>query len=131
MMLVAATPPNLTAVGSRRPVPVTVTRLPPAVGPAEADTPVTVGAFSKAYWSAKLVADVPPGEVTVTSTSPDPAGATILSDVSELTTRPVPGTPLKAATVARVNPVPVTVTAVPPAVGPAVGATPVMTGVGA
>ena len=42
--LVAAKVPNLTAVAPERLVPVTVTRVPPATGPAVGLTDVTVGA---------------------------------------------------------------------------------------
>ena len=42
--LVAATPANLTAVAPVNPVPVIVTRVPPAVGPLVGHRSVTVGA---------------------------------------------------------------------------------------
>ena len=51
-------------------------------------------------------------------------------EVAELTTRPVPAVVPKLTTVAPVKPVPVTVTGVPPAVGPEVGLTPVTVGSG-
>ena len=49
-----------------KPVPVIVTGVPPAAGPAEGLTPVTAGADAYVNSSAELpVADVPPGVVTV------------------------------------------------------------------
>src|SRR5439155_21066545 len=42
--LVAAVPPNETAVAPVKPVPVTVTSVPPAVGPLPVLRPVTAGA---------------------------------------------------------------------------------------
>ncbi len=41
--LVAAVPPNFTAVAPVKPVPVTVTEVPPAKAPADGPTEVTVG----------------------------------------------------------------------------------------
>ena len=41
---VAAVPPNVTTAPAWNPLPVIVTAVPPAVGPDEGDTPVTVGA---------------------------------------------------------------------------------------
>ena len=45
--LVAATPPNVTAVAPVKLVPVIVTLVPPATGPEPGLTPVTVGATAK------------------------------------------------------------------------------------
>ena len=55
------------------------------------------------------------------STVPVPAGDVAVIEVAELTVKPVAGVAPKLTAVAPVNPVPVTVTEVPPAVGPAVG----------
>ena len=55
------------------------------------------------------------------STVPVPAGDVAVIEVPELTVKPVAGVAPKLTAVAPVNPVPVTVTEVPPAVGPAVG----------
>ena len=79
--------------------------------------------------SAADVALVPPGVVTVTSTVPAaPAGDVMERDVGEATTNPVPATVPNFTTVAPVNPVPVTVTEIPPANGPAAGEIPVTVG---
>lgn len=74
-------------------------------------------------WSALLVAEMPPGAVTTRSTVPETwAGVTAVICVSELTViTPLAGTPPKVTAVAPVKPVPVTVTLVPPAIGPTVG----------
>lgn len=62
--------------------------------------------------------------VTVTLIVPDPpAGEVAEIEVVELTTTPVPAFTPKATVESAVNPVPVTVTEVPPAVGPLVGLT--------
>ena len=67
---VPAVLPNLTAVAFARLVPVTVTLVPPPWGPEVGLTAVTVGAAVYVNWSALLVAEVPLGVVTVTSTVP-------------------------------------------------------------
>jgi len=80
------------------------------------------------YWSAELVALVPPAVVTVTSTVPVPAGAIAVSDVLLATTTPVAGVEPNWTEVAPVRLVPVTVTLVPPVVVPLVGEMPVTVG---
>ena len=75
------------------------------------------------------MADVPPTLVTVTSTLPAAcAGAVAVIDVAELTVTLVAATPPKLTVSPAVNPVPVIVTDVPPAVGPLVGLTAVTVG---
>jgi hypothetical protein len=75
-------------------------------------------------WSAPLVALVPAGVVTVTSTLPAaPAGAVAVTDVADPTVKLAFVAP-NFTDVAPVNPVPVIVTAVPPAVDPLLGVTP-------
>ena len=61
----ALDPPNLTALALARFVPVIVTTVPPSVGPDAGLMPVTVGGAAYVYWSAALVALVPPAVVTV------------------------------------------------------------------
>ena len=91
---VPAVVPNLTTVAPVKPVPVTVTEVPPAVDPVLGLTPVTVGSGGavKVNWSAGAFAtEVPPGVVTVTSTvAAASAGEVMVIEVAELTTRPVP-----------------------------------------
>jgi hypothetical protein len=80
--------------------------------------------------SAELVVEVPADVVTVTSTAPvDPAGAAAVKLVAELTLNEVAATEPNLTAVAPVKPVPVTVTEVPPAVGPEDGLTEVTVGV--
>jgi hypothetical protein len=71
-------------------------------------------------WSAAEIADVPPGVVTLTSTTPVPAGDVAVIDVAELNVKLAAVAP-KVTAVTPVKLVPVMVTDVPPAVGPAVG----------
>src|ERR1700676_4126950 len=131
---VPAVVPNFTTVAPVKPVPVTVTLVPPAVGPVFGLTPVTVGTGGavKVNWSdGALTSEVPPGVVTKTSTvAAASAGEMIVMEVAELTTRPVPAVVPNFTVVAPVKPVPVTVTLVPPAVGPVFGLTPVTVGTG-
>jgi hypothetical protein len=72
-------------------------------------------------WSLELGELVPPAVVTMTSTVPAlAAGDTAVIDVSPFTAKLAAGVPPKVAAVAPVNPVPVTVTLVPPTAGPEV-----------
>src|SRR2546421_732276 len=73
---VAWVPPNWTAVAPVKPVPVIVTLVPPADGPFDGLTAVTVGAGLYMNWSAAVAELVPPaGVVIVMSTVPGaPAG---------------------------------------------------------
>jgi hypothetical protein len=76
------------------------------------------------YWSAALVEDVPPVLVTVMSTVPaDPAGATAVICVAEFTVTLVAVVDPNLTVLPDENPLPVIVTVVPPAVGPAAGLT--------
>src|ERR1700686_4546395 len=77
------------------------------------------------------MSEVPPGVVTVTSTvAAASAGEVMEIEVEELTTSPVPAVLPNFTTVAPVKPVPVTVTGVPPVVGPELGLTAVTVGKG-
>jgi hypothetical protein len=120
----AAVVPKATAVAPVKSVPVMVTEVPPAVGPALGATEVTVGGATKVNWSAALVADVPPSVVTVTSTGPAAwAGDIAVICVAESTVKDAAAAVPKSTAVAPVRSVPVIVTEVPPAIGPALGAT--------
>jgi hypothetical protein len=80
-------------------------------------------------WSAELVALVPPGVVTVTSTAPaEPAGEVAVIWVAELTVKVVALVLPSFTAVAPEKFVPVIVTVVPPAVGPLVGESEVTVG---
>ena len=72
---VPATVPNFTTVAPVKPVPVTVTVVPPAVDPEEGPTPVTVGtgggAPAEALRSAPTAVESPAGDwVVVGETAP-------------------------------------------------------------
>ena len=132
---VAEVVPNMTEVAPVRAVPVTVTTVPPAVVPLVGETPETVGAgtATKVNWSAELVALVPLDERTVTSTVPVPAEVVAVIEVSLFMVKLAAGVAPKLTPVALglVKPVPVMVTAVPPAAVPLVGAMSVTVGGGA
>jgi hypothetical protein len=129
---VAAVLPKLTAVAPVNPLPVIVTDVPPASGPAVGEIPVTTGATVYVKWSAELVVELPPGVVTVTSTVPaSPAGEVALILVALTTVNEVAAVDPKLTAVAPVNPLPVMVTTVPPASGPALGRTAVTVGTAA
>ncbi len=117
---VAAVPPNETAVAPMKLVPVMMKLAPPKVEPVAGLTPVTDGALAwKVKWSAVLVAENPPGVVTVTSTVPAKcAGVTAVIKVSELTANEAAATAPNETAVAPVNPAPLIVTVVPPEVEP-------------
>jgi hypothetical protein len=119
----AVVSPKLTTPALVKPVPVIVTAVPPASGPAAGATPVTTGS-GKVYVkrSAERLAEGPPAVVTVTSTVPaEPAGAVALMRVALTTVNEVAALLPKLTAVAPVNAVPVTVTTVPPATGPEMG----------
>ena len=81
------------------------------------------------YWSFALVALVPPGVVTVTSTVPSvPAGAVAVMEVGPFTVKFAAAVVLNFTALAPVKPVPVMVTDVPPVLGPEVGLTEVTAG---
>jgi hypothetical protein len=73
---------------------------------------------------------VPDGVVTVTSTVPVPAGERAVIELGELTVKLAALVDPKLTAVAPVRLLPLTVTVVPPAAGPSLGATPVMLGGG-
>jgi hypothetical protein len=125
----AAEEPKLTAETPLKLVPVIVTVVPPATGPADGLTPVTVGGLWNVNWSAVLVADVPPGEMTWTLTAPAAsAGEVAVMLVAELTVKVAAGLLPMFTVVTLVKFVPVIVIVVPPLTGPAAGLTPVTVG---
>ena len=81
----AAVVAKSTALAPVKPVPVTVTRVPPEGRPATGLTEVTAGAASKVKSSAEEVALVPTGVVTVTSIVPaGSAGEVTVIEVGEM-----------------------------------------------
>lgn len=73
---------------------------------------------------------MPPGLITVTSTVPEPGGLTASITVAEITLNAAGFPAPKSTEVALLKPLPVMVTLVPPAWGPADGDTPKTTGSG-
>ena len=69
------------------------------------------------------MAEVPAAVTTVTSTTPLPAGSVAVICVFELTEKLVAAVSPKDTAVAPVKPVPVRITLLPPASGPAAGLT--------
>ncbi len=119
---VAALPePKSTAVAPVKLAPVTVTDVPPAKGPADGLTEVTVGAEVYRNWSAVLVALVPPAVVTMLLTVPLPAGEVAVMELELLTVKVARLPEPKSTAVAPVKLAPVTVIEVSPPRGPADG----------
>ncbi|CAB5004555.1 unannotated protein [freshwater metagenome] len=120
---VAELVPNLTVAPLMKPVPVSVTTLPPAAGPRVGLVALTVGTVP----TTKLVAlvAVPPVPITRMRPVVAPRGTLVLRVVSDRTLRPAE-TPLKVMPVTVRKSVPVTVTVVP--TGPKAGLKPVIVG---
>src|SRR5437763_8858999 len=111
----------------RKPVPLTVTAVPPSAGPEFGLTPETVGRYLN--WSATTVGLVPPRVVTCTSTIPTGSGGDVATiEVGELTVKPeaLAGPNVTAVALARL--IPLSVTEVPPPDAPLAGMTPVTAG---
>jgi len=103
-------------------------KLVPAVTVDGAVTEKWVAGAMYVNWSAEVVADVPPGVVTVTLMVPVPAGLVAVMVVELTTVKLVAAVVPNVTAVAPVKLVPVMVTAVPPVAGPEVGDTPVTVG---
>lgn len=123
---VAAALPNLNTVApapGAKPLPVTVTAVPPAFGPELGLRLVIVG-LSYLKWSCLVIALVPLGVLTVMSVVAEvPAGETAVIELAEFTVKLLAGIAPKLTAPAPVKLVPVIVTLVPPAAGPLVGLT--------
>jgi hypothetical protein len=136
VMPVAGFGPKSTTVGlfGAKPVPVIVTNVPPTGKPMFGLMPWTDGGAVELRKyrnrSAEVVAEVPPGVVTVTFTAPgfitNGLITTIWLAVSLM--RPVTAAIPKATAVAFARFVPVMVTMVPPEIGPDAGLTLVTAG---
>jgi hypothetical protein len=130
-----AIPPTDTVAPVMNPVPVTVTGVPPVTGPVAGDNVVTVGTgavYAKSF-TVPDADDVPPDVVTITSTVPTTvvAGDTTVNCVGDTTVAATGARPSKATVAPVTNPVPLTVTVVPPEVGPVAGEIDVTVGTGA
>lgn len=116
---VAVTPPNLTLVAPVKFVPVTVTLAPPANGPLEGLTDVTVGKSPNVKPLARVA--VPPAVVTATAVAPAAcAGVVAVMEVALLTVKLVAAVPPNVTADAPMKFVPVIVTVVPPVISPLV-----------
>lgn len=125
--LVAAVEPNVTVAPEAKFVPVIVTAVPPAVEPVLGETPVTVG--TRKYVKPLVRLPLWPLTVTVTVTAPVvPAGVVAVMLVLLATTTLVAAAVPKVTVAPEAKFVPVMVTAVPPAVEPELGDTPVTVG---
>src|SRR3989442_1657961 len=130
---VATAPPTVTVAVASKFVPLIVIAVPPLVGPEVGLTPVTVGGGGAMYmnWSAALVALDWPPTVTITSNVPATcAGVVALICVALTTLTLVAGVPPTVTVALASKFVPVIVIAVPPAIGPEGGLTPVTVGAG-
>ena len=74
---VAARPPKVTVESAVKPAPVMVTGVPPARGPSEGATAVTLGALLYVNWSALTGVVMPPSVVTTTSNWPAGPGGEV------------------------------------------------------
>ncbi len=113
------------------PVPVMVTEFPPTVEPLVGLIDVIAGGGVTYVYVAAF--DVPPAVVTVTLAAPaEPAGVVTVSDVAEAAVTVALELPNATASpdAVALNPVPVIVTVVPPAVVPLVGLIDVIAGTG-
>ena len=133
----AVSEPNFTVEPVTNPVPLTVTSVPPVTGPSDGDTDVTVGVttvYVKLSPEPAVELD-PPDVVTCTFATPTVtvAGVTIVIDVADTTDTLADGTaiPPTVTDAPVMNPVPVTVTSVPPVTGPVDGDSDVTAGVDA
>jgi hypothetical protein len=123
--------PNVTAVAPPRRAPVTVTTVPPRTGPADTDSEATEGGGAYVNRAREASGLVPPGVVTRTSTVPAAwAGAVTRRVVADTRTTFVVVVVPNRTDVARVSPVPVNVTTVPPPVPPLAGRTEPIVGTG-
>ena len=120
---VASTPPNRTCIPARNRVPVSVTDVPPPVGPVVGLTEASVGAST--YVKPLVSVAEPPTVATETSTVPAACeGSSAVSSVPDrLGKTASEGLFPKVTRVSPVKPVPVSVTFTPPDEGPAEGAT--------
>jgi hypothetical protein len=123
LKLDAGTVPKRTLVAPLKLVPLTVTLVPPPVGPLVGEMEVTEGTVrTEVNTSPNTKSLVPAGVVTRISYSPAAcAGATAVITVEDDTLKLDAGTVPKRTLVAPVNPVPFMVTDVPPVLGPEAG----------
>ena len=127
---VIAEPPNDTDAPVAKPVPVTVTDVPPSVEPLFGATDVTVGAGATYVKQPVHVPLCVSGLVTTTSATPEACAVVVPVIVVALTVATVKAEPPNEAVAPAWKSLPVIVTEVPPAVPPVFGATEVTVGGG-
>src|SRR5439155_25243764 len=112
----ASAVPNLTALAPANPAPEITTVVPPSGGPPRGLRPLTIAGAAKVNWSAAVIGLVPPGALTVTSTTPGScAGLVAVTCESESTVKALAGVVPNETSVVPLNAVPVITTCVPPA----------------
>ena len=123
----SAEPPNETVAPAWKPDPLTVTVVPPALGPLDGATDVTVGpaTYVKQPLQVPLCAS---GFVTTTFTLPAACAVVVPAMLVALIVETVSDDPPNETVAPAWKSVPVMVTVVPPAAGPLVGVTPVTDG---
>jgi hypothetical protein len=124
LKLLAAVVPNVTALAPVKPLPLTVTSVPPIVLPDVGVIAVTTGLAAAVYVnrSAPTIGDVPEGVVTVMSTIPAAwGGAVAMTWVSDSTVKLLAAWLPNDTCVAPVKLVPVILMTAPPAVLPDAG----------
>ena len=127
--LVAADPSMVTVAPVIKPVPVIATDVAPKVEPELGESETTVGATTAYEYNAVPVPVNRFGFVTTISLAPTaPVGVTAVNDVELTNTTLVAAEPPTVTVAPDTNPVPVIVTAVPPAVEPLTGDTEVTVG---
>jgi hypothetical protein len=132
VVIVSATPPNVTVAPAWKLVPATVTAVPPALVPLFGVTELTVGGGAATY--VKQLVHVPlcaSALVTVTFTAPLACAAVVPVMLVALTVATASAAPPNETLAPAWNPPPAMVTAVPPAVEPLFGVTLVTVGGGA
>ena len=131
METVSADPPNETVAPLWKPVPFTVTDVPPAIAPVAGVTELTVGVGAMYMKQPVQVALCASAFVTTTFTAPAVCAEVVpLMLVPEIV-ETVRAEPPNDTVAPAENPVPAMVTEVPPAIGPLFGVTDVTDGAAA
>jgi len=124
----SATPPTENPVTSLRPVPVTVTVVPPASVPVVGLIELIVGGARYVNWSAGEMLDEPAGLVaTMFTVSPTEPAGMVTVQAESLSHTELAGTP-PTSNVAALNSLPVTTTVSPPPMAPDGGLTELIVG---
>ncbi|HEY8824113.1 MAG TPA: hypothetical protein VIP07_04430 [Candidatus Limnocylindria bacterium] len=125
---VNADPPSDTVAPVWKPVPVIVTAVPPAIAPVVGANDATVGAGGTYVKQLEHVALCPSGFVTATLIDPAACAVVVPVIVVALMVATVSADPPNETVAPVWNPLPATLTDVPPALGPLFGVTEVIAG---